>query len=136
MAIFIGDGKNTTAARVALAINWCLLNVINPAILKQYEQDGYQLSHVIGIDTSPILACRIGVRNDNDLVWVGRAANYAAKLSSLNYPNSTFITEEVFDMLNHSSKFGGNPSKLMWQEMTWNQMNNMRIYRSTWTWGF
>jgi class 3 adenylate cyclase len=71
------DSKNTTAAKTALQIKWALSKILNPALKAQYGSDAYQLSHVIGIDTSRLLAARIGVRNDNDIVWVGRAANYA-----------------------------------------------------------
>ena len=39
------------------------------------------------------------MRNDNDLVWVGRAANYAAKLCAIREYDTTFITEEVFNVL-------------------------------------
>lgn len=133
MGIFIGGSKNTTAAKTALQINWAVKNVINPRLRTQYGTNAYQMEHVIGVDTSSIFACRIGVRNDNDIVWVGRAANYAAKLAALNeYP--VYITGTVFDSLKDSSKFGGNPRRLMWEERTWTPMNKMRIFRSSWTW--
>jgi class 3 adenylate cyclase len=74
------------------------------------------------------------VRNDNDLVWVGRAANYAAKLTALNENNTTFITGDVFDKLNEASKYGGADKTLMWKERKWVPMGNRRIYSSTWTW--
>ena len=81
MAVYIGDRKNTDAARTALKINYAVREIINPAIRDQYPNDRYAVSHVVGIDTSKLFVARIGVRGDNDLVWVGRAANYAAKLS-------------------------------------------------------
>ena len=132
MGIFIGGTKNTTAAKAALQINWAVDQIINPALKRQYGASAYQLDHVIGIDTSPIFACRIGVRNDNDIVWVGRAANHAAKLASLNDGFPVFITKAVFDKLNKSSKYGGNPERLMWEERTWTKMNNVLVYRSNW----
>jgi len=134
MGIFIGNVKNTTAARTAMKIHWAVRNIVNPALRKQYGNGAYQMGHVIGIDTSRILACRIGVRNDNDLVWVGRAANFAAKLSSLDSGYPIYITGEVFDRLKHTSKYGGDPRRLMWEERSWTAMNAMRIYRSNWTW--
>jgi class 3 adenylate cyclase len=134
MGVFIGDRKNSTAAETALHINWARIHVINPAIEKQYGAGAYQLSHVIGVDRSSLFACRIGVRNDNDLVWVGRAANYAAKLSSLPDDNKIFITGEVFDRLNEGALYGGDPVRSMWTERTWTQMGGMRIYSSSWWW--
>jgi len=52
---------------------------------------------------------KTGIRASNDLVWIGRAANYAAKLSALNeagYP--TLITDAVYKKLNEGSKYAGN----------------------------
>jgi class 3 adenylate cyclase len=134
MGIFIGDQKNSTAARTALEINWARFYVINPAIRRRYGPGAYQLNHVVGIDSSNLFACRIGVRNDNDLVWVGRAANYAAKLSAISEDNTTFITAEVFDRMLDTSKYGGDPYRLMWKQRQWTQMAHQRIYSSTWTW--
>lgn len=79
MAVFIGDRKNTNAVKAAFRINGAVWDVIKPALREQYRDTDYVLKHVIGVDTSDLLISRIGVRNDNDLVWVGRAANYAAK---------------------------------------------------------
>lgn len=135
MGIFIGDTKNTTAARAALKINGAVHDIINPALTRQYPKTPYRLNHVVGVDTSSILVARIGVRNDNDLVWVGRAANYAAKLCAIHEENTIFITGEVFDKLKDVSKYGGQNNVLMWEERQWPQMNNMRIFRSTWKWG-
>lgn len=133
MGIFIGGLKNTTAAKTALQINWAVRNIVNPGLRTQYGHNAYQMKHVIGVDTSPIFACRIGVRNDNDIVWVGRAANYAAKLTTLSeYP--VYITGAVFDGMKDSSKFGGTPERLMWEERSWTPMNGLRIFRSNWSW--
>lgn len=135
MAVFIGDSKNSNATKAALKINAAVADIINPAILGQYPKTSYRLKHVVGIDTSPLFAARIGVRNDNDLVWVGRAANYAAKLTSINEHNTTFITGAVFDKINETSKYSGTNNELMWKERKWTQMGDMRIYSSTWQWG-
>jgi hypothetical protein len=58
----------------------------------------------------PLFSKRTGIRGSNDLVWVGRAANHAAKLSSLREDNfATWITADVYDKMNDSSKQGGKP---------------------------
>jgi class 3 adenylate cyclase len=88
----------------------------------------------VGIDTSKLFAARIGVRNDNDIVWVGRAANYAAKLSAIDNPDTVYITADVFDKLNDGSKYD-NDGKAMWQARRWSAMNDMSIYRSSYWWG-
>jgi class 3 adenylate cyclase len=133
MSVFIGDSKRTTAVRSAMKINYAVENIVRPAIKRQYPTTDFVLRHTVGVDCSKLLVARVGVRNDNDLVWVGRAANYAAKLSALNdFP--LFITADVFDHMNQEAKYGGSPPQLMWQERAWTQMNNARIYGSTWHW--
>lgn len=112
MAVFIGDSQSTNAAKCALRINYGVKQIINPVLEKQYPQSPYRISHVVGIDTSEIRAVRTGVRGGNDLVWVGRAANYAAKLTELD-DYATWITDDVFQKLNGSSKYGGDPKQLM-----------------------
>lgn len=132
MAVYIGDVKNTTAARTALKINYAVKNIINPAIKDLYPSTSYTVSHVVGIDTSNLFVARIGVRGDNDLVWVGRAANYAAKLS--DRPGApTQITAEVYNMLNDSSKFGSD-GRNMWAPATAPGLGHRTIYTSNWWW--
>jgi uridylate cyclase len=134
MAVFLGTTKNTTAVRSALKINAAVHNIINPALEKQYPTVSYKVRHHIGVDTSLVVVARIGVRNDNDLVWVGRAANYAAKLCAIKEDNTVFITNDVFNGMLEDVKFGGQPRQMMWRERTWSDMGNSRIYSSTWIW--
>ncbi len=134
MAVFIGGYKNSTAARTALKINKAVVDIINPALEKQYPNKTYRVRHHIGIDTSPLYVCRVGIRNNNDPVWVGRASNHAAKLCAIQEYNTVFITDDVYKKLHEDSKYGGDPRRLMWTERQWTQMNNQRVYSSTWTW--
>ena len=64
--------------------------------------------------------------NDNDLVWVGRAANYAAKLTTLSDEFAIWITGSVYDSLQDAVKFANKTN--MWKEHSWTPMNKMRIY--------
>ena len=132
MAVFLGDLKNTTAARTALKINLAVKNIISPAIRDQYPRTTYTVRHVVGIDTSDLFVARVGVRGDNDLVWVGRSANYAAKLSDRSGA-PTQITAEVFSMLKDSSKYGSD-GRNMWVRTTAPELGNRTIYTSTWWW--
>jgi class 3 adenylate cyclase len=134
MAVFIGDFRNSTAAKTALQIKYLSKEIINPALKKEYPNSAFQLEQAVGIDTGKLLVARTGVRGANDLVWVGRAANYAAKLCSLREGvYSSFITEEVFNALDESSKFGGDPKRLMWEKVMWTQ-RGVPVYRSSWHW--
>jgi class 3 adenylate cyclase len=133
MAVFIGQGKNTRAVRAAFKINGAVWDIIKPALKTQYPQEDYNLKHVVGVDTSRLLVSRIGVRNDNDLVWVGRAANYAAKLSSLPDDVAIRITHSIYDNMDDSVKYTNKVN--MWEERTWTAMNKFKIYASTWKFG-
>ncbi len=126
MAVFKGDAMCTNAVRAAFKIKGAVGTIIQPALKVEYPQTTYVLKHVIGIDTSKLLASRIGVRNDNDLVWVGRAANYAAKLTTLSDEFSIWITGAVYDNIHDAVKFANKTN--MWKEYSWTAMNKMRIY--------
>lgn len=130
MAIFTGSVKNTDAVRCAMKINFAAHEIIQPAISAQYNTD-FKLAHVVGIDTSQLRAARIGVRGDNDLVWIGRAANYAAKLTNQS-GKPTWITKAVYDNMRDEVKY--HEGQDMWQRSYWPSMNNMEIYSSTYWW--
>jgi class 3 adenylate cyclase len=136
MAVFIGNYKNSSAAKTALHIN-AFVGELNAQIKLSYPKTGYVLRQSVGIDTSNLFVARTGIRNSNDLVWVGRAANYAAKLCALGdstYPSH--ITEDVFTKLSDETKYDSSqPRKPMWEKLMWNEMGIV-IYRSSWTWKF
>jgi class 3 adenylate cyclase len=131
MAVFLGDSKNACATRAGMKINYARIKIINPTLEEQYPKYTYRLKHVVGIDTSSLFVARTGIRGSNDLVWVGRAANHAAKLSSLSSDFPTRITKEVYDDLPSSVR--ESEGKSMWEKVTWNDMGRT-IYRSTWWW--
>jgi class 3 adenylate cyclase len=132
MAVFIGSSKNSSAVRAAMKINYCAVEIIKPAKQRQYVQNSYDLKHVVGIDTSELFVARTGVRGANDLVWVGRAANYAAKLSALPSAYQTYITKETYDVVWPELKTtNGRP---MWEAVRWNSFDDRIIYRSDWSW--
>ena len=130
MAVYLGDRKNTSAVTTALRIHYAVDGIIAPAIRAQYQTQTYVPQHVVGIDTSSLFVARTGVRGANDLVWVGRAANYAAKLATLPHDYAIWITEEVYDRMNQSVKFTN--GQAMWEARSWTAMNNKTIYRSNW----
>lgn len=134
MGVFIGKSKNTSGARSALKINHAVVKIINPAIKKQYPKSTYEVRHCVGVDTSTLFVARTGVRGANDLVWVGRAANYAAKLCSLRNGNyASWITKSVYDAMNQEAKTTS-AGQSMWDARVWTAMNDLPIYRSSWMW--
>ena len=134
MAVYLGDGKNSSAARTALKINWTVQNVVKPAIKKRYPNTSYSVAHAVGIDSGKLFVARTGIRGSNDLVWVGRAANHAAKLCELREVGySSYITEGVYGMLNDAAKFGGSPRQNMWEKRRWSGTGRT-VYRSSFWW--
>lgn len=134
MAIFIGDNKYDQAVRAAMKLRWAVANIIEPAMKAQYSTTTFSIKHTVGIDVSDLRAVRTGVRGDNDLVWVGRAANYAAKLNTLSSDYPTWITKDVYDNL--SANLIATNSQPMWEVRSWTAMGDKTIYRSTWWWAF
>ena len=96
MGVFIGDSKNTTAAKCALQIKYTVHNIIRPKFEEKYEtvkNASFRIDHGAGVDSGTVLAVRGGARGANDLIWIGRAPNLAAKLSDIREsPYQTFIT--------------------------------------------
>ncbi len=132
MAVYTGNRKNTSAATSALQINHIVLKVINPKLTAAYPNTNYTIRQAVGIDTGNLFIARTGIRGSNDLVWVGRAANFAAKLCSLREGYYTsYITKDVFSMLNESAKVFGDPKQNMWEECPWVEQNTT-VYRSSW----
>ena len=132
MAVFKSRARYGNAVRAALKLNYAVQSIINPAILELYPRDRYSLAHTVGIDTSDLFVARTGIRQANDLVWVGRAANHAAKLSARRGP-PTQITAEVYDRLDDRHRLGPD-GRNMWIPATASEIRGRRIYTSTWCW--
>lgn len=137
MAVFLGGYKNTNAAKCALQINWMFQNLLRPKFEAKYEKlrDGtFRLSHCTGVDTSDVLVVRGGIRNNNDLIWVGRAPNVAAKLSGIRETNyASYISGTVYDALANEGKISSD-GRNMWEERKWSSGPIERIFRSSWSW--
>jgi class 3 adenylate cyclase len=132
MGVFLGDSMCTSAARTALKINWARLNIIQPEIDKKTTD--FKLCHVTGIDVGKLFVARTGIRGSNDLVWVGKAANHSARLSSVRSGSySSIISAAVYESLHESAKFGGDPKCCMWERISPNGITE-QTYGSTWHW--
>ncbi|MFC1432950.1 adenylate/guanylate cyclase domain-containing protein [Streptacidiphilus sp. N1-3] len=141
MAIFLGSNKNSAASQCALQIHHAVDKITRPILERKLPilvTKGYELKHCTGIASGTALVVRGGVRGHNDLVSIGRAPNVAAKLSDVrNWPHRTYITADVFKMLNEGSKYGGTDGKtLMWDGPFDREVGGEKIsvYKSSWTW--
>lgn len=136
MGVFIGSSKSTDAARCALKMNYVLTKMLRPQARAQFASlQNFTLKHCVGISWSDVLIVRGGIRDSNDLVFVGAAPNLAAKLSEIrNSPWNTYITESVYAHLDKASKFGGN-GKNMWTSTRRKVGGTERhLYKSKWRW--
>ena len=84
MAIFVGETQAADSITAVLKISRAVVDIINPQFGALYETSHRPLEHTVGIDCGKLLAVKTVVRVDSDLVWVGSAANYAAKLNSFD----------------------------------------------------
>lgn len=139
MGVFHGNSKNSSAARCALNIKYVVTKIIRPKFENNYDQvknASFKIDHGVGVDTGTVLAVRGGVRGNNDLIWIGRAPNLAAKLSDIREtPHSSFITASVYNKLNDETKYSGSENKNMWESRNWKFLgDNINVYRSSWHW--
>lgn len=141
LVAFIGKSKRTNATKAALQMSWFCKKVLKPKVEEYFtnnnQLNGLDFDFGIGIDVGKVLVVRGGIKgeNNNDLVWVGNATNYAVKLSSLGGDGyNVYVSEEVYKNMAESSKFGGDAKQNMWEERVWTKMDNMKVYRSNWTW--
>lgn len=117
MAVFLGHGKENAAVTAALRLNFMVWEIIHPALEKHFPTINYRPNHTVSVDASDLLVARTGVRsgNDvgNDLVWVGSAANHAAKLCADKLNGAIRMTGKVWGALMPGLRsYQGTP---MWQ---------------------
>ena len=108
MGVFIGDMKNTNATKAAREIFYTVEYILGPkatAKFKSIKDNGIKLKDCVGIDYGDARAVRSGIRNNNDLIWIGRAPSLAAKLSDVrNYAACVYISEASYKVLDASAK--------------------------------
>jgi len=95
MAVFVGADYVDRAAKAAFALAACKESVILPALRAYWdlESTAWKFNYASGLDKSELTVIRAGPRGSNDLVWLGSAANHAARLSSKrDVGYATFVT--------------------------------------------
>lgn len=134
MGVFVGNEKNSQAAKAGLQINWSVQNVVEPKVSAKFtsiKESGFDLRHGVGIDTGSVLTVRAGVRGINDLIWIGRAPNLAAKFSDITDAGySTFIHQDVYSRLAKDSRYTSQNVD-MWESRSFKiDGTSIPIYRS------
>lgn len=132
MGVFIGDSKNTNAVSTALKIQWSVGDILQPALDSYYgSRYGYRYRQKVGVDRSELFVAKTGFRGSDELVWVGEAANNAAKLAALDLGRTSYISERVHDNMNKSSKFSDPAGTNMWTDLGDDDLG-FRVYGSSW----
>jgi len=130
MGVFVGDLKNSNAAKAALQIQWAIRNILNPQL-------GTQITCGAGIDSGKILVAKIGKgrnKNNNDLVWIGKADNYASHLAN-EAKNSIIISTNAYNVLYKDRKISSD-GRNIWNSkvMTLKSGKTVNCYESKWGW--
>ena len=129
MGVFGSDFKNNEAVTAAMQIISAVRNVLNP-ILKTDIKCG------AGIDYGKVLITKVGKGrnvNNNDLVWVGKANNYASHLSN-EANNSVIISKQTYGRLNDSRKLANGTD--IWTNKNITLKNNtiVNCYETSYEW--
>lgn len=136
MGVFSGERPNTMAAKTAMQISYCVSDVIRPRLKAQFPDvaaAGLDIQHVTGIDNGEVFVVRAGVRGDNDLVWIGRAPNLAARLSEVRNCGTSVLSGDVYDNMNDEAKL--NNGQNFWQQRTYRYLDReVRIYCTDMRW--
>ncbi|MGY3590139.1 adenylate cyclase [Bradyrhizobium sp. USDA 4341] len=135
MGVFMGDTKNTNAVRCAREIFWMTENVLDPEATSKFtsiKNNNIRIRQCVGIDTGTSVAVRAGIRNNNDLVWIGRPPSLAAKLSDVReYPYCVVISDASFKKLGDADKKDGD--KDIWEKRSIKfGGNDVTIHRTNW----
>ena len=75
IAIFIGDSKNTDAARTALKITYAVREIINPAVKVQYPNETFSVSQVVSSLLEPVSVALT--------IWCGSGGRPTMRLNCL-----------------------------------------------------
>lgn len=135
MGVFIDDAMSSNAAQCAREIYWTTENIIQPKAINKFDSvrnNGVKIRQACGIDVGTTRAVRAGIRDNNDLIWIGKAPSMSAKLSDLReYPYCSFISQAVYSRLSDTAK---NPEgKVIWEKDTFTFAGKTEtIYRSNW----
>lgn len=104
MGVFMGDGKESAAVRAAFYIRGVRDSILTPELLKVWKPVTTP-KHKVGVDASELWVANTGIRGNTDYVWVGNAANNAAKMAALGPGYSTYVTKPVLDSLSAGLKW-------------------------------
>lgn len=142
LALFIGDFRSSNAAKAAMQVSYFVSEILGGSFSRYFAANraavGNSLDFSVGagLDDGVILAVRVGIQGTNDVAWVGRCTNTAAKLAGIMPAGRIAATREVFNRLHESRKFGSQTGASMWSDERLDSFGGIRRgYRTSgWTW--
>lgn len=132
MGVFSGVRKRSDAVKAAMQIHWAVKNILNPT-LKTTIRCG------AGVDNGITLVTKVGKgRNteNQDLVWIGKASNYASHLSN-EADNSTIISVDTYTNMDKENKIlsSADPTEIWTQKiLTLKNDKKVTCYESSTPW--
>lgn len=134
MGVFLGDRKCTNAVKAALQINWATANIVQKEATGRFasvKNNAVKIRQACGVDVGLSRAVRAGIRNNNDLIWIGRPPSLAAKLSDFReYPYCTFISAATYGAIDAEVKIAGDKNIWEWKRVPFAGGEEL-IYRSS-----
>lgn len=135
MGIFAENSAVSSAVRCAREINFATTFIIDSAASSTFgsvKNNGISIQQSVGVATGLATAVRAGIRNNNDLIWIGRAPALAAKLSDVRlHPYCVYIDAESFQQLSDADKFYN--GTFLWEARAFNfGASTITVYRSNW----
>ena len=116
IGVFMGDSKNSSASICGREVHWAVRKIIHPAAAKQFTSisgNNIEIRNCTGIDVGEVRAVRSGIRDNNDLIWIGKAASFSALLSEVRTVGySTYISTRTFNKLNKDGKNNSNRNSI------------------------
>lgn len=130
MGVFVGDYKNSNATKAAMQIKWAIRNILNPTLKTEIVCGA-------GIDYGDILVAKVGKgrdKNNNDLVWIGKADNYASHLAN-EADDSIIISVNSYGMISKDRKTSTD-GRDMWtaRVITLKSGKKVNCFESAWGW--
>ncbi len=133
MGVFVGDTKNTHASFCAREIDYMVYNHLNPKARAKFTSvasNDINIRHCVGLDTGECHAVRAGIRDNNDIIWIGKAPSFAAKLSDIrSSPREVFISSRVYGKLRADAKIPNGEN--IWQTREFNFAGTTETVYST-----
>ena len=129
MGVFAGDMKNSNATKASMQIQWGIRNILNPTLETSIRCG-------LGIDYGVTLVTKVGKGgnpDNSDLVWIGKASNYASHLCN-EADNSIIVSRATFGKLADDRKVSNKTE--MWQPKILILKNGTQVNcnESSWEW--